>query len=145
MGPERNNTGHAVISMLYNVYNYPRLWQEDIEDATMLSNPTENVGFRTNKATKVSLIAIGKRAIRLGEVKLNSVPAILEFMSFITTKTGGFEAERGKHDDRVIAALIAWYILEKGNYITSTYYKDDVSKYRTNEQRTHKKLNRTGY
>ncbi len=122
---EMNGPGHSVNSMLCNKYDYPRLYQEEVEDSDMTSEITGSIGFRTNKSSKQELITLTKRAIRLGSVKINSVPCIMECRAFITNKTGTAEAEKGKHDDLVMALMIAIFCLEHMPELAQRYFPNE--------------------
>lgn len=127
---EQNGPGHSVNSMLYNHYNYSRLWQEEVDDSDGSISSSANLGFRTNKATREELLALSKRAIRLGLVKLNSVPCIMECCAFEISKTGKAEAAKNKHDDRVIAMMLAIYGINRMPELSTKFYPDESdSKY----------------
>ncbi len=132
MAIERNGPGRTVNSILYNKYEYPRIWQEEVEDEAMITNVTEKLGFNTNKASKFALIDLGKRAIRLGLRKINSVPCLNELLAYEYDATGKkANAPKGKKDDRVIAFLITNYIAEHYAQEQFKYYpeRSDSSAY----------------
>jgi hypothetical protein len=110
---ERNNHGYTVLSRLMNDYEYPRLYQEEKDMDSMISETTLNCGHRTNTKTRPLMVDLGKMFIRKGLVKINSVPCIDECLSFITTNTGKAMHDVGMHDDRVFAAMIAWFVWNK--------------------------------
>ena len=110
---ERNNHGYTTNSRLMNDYEYPRLYQEEKDMDTMMSTTTLNCGFRTNTKTRPLMVDLAKRFIRKGLVKINSIPCIDECLSFVTSNTGKAQHDVGMHDDRVFAAMIAWYVWDK--------------------------------
>ena len=81
-------------------------------------------------------------------VKLNSIPCILECQSFIRTQTGKAEADKGKHDDRVLALLIALHCLERMPELASVYFpQEDTSNYYkfVKKSETPKRRSKSGY
>lgn len=114
--PELNNPGHSVVSLLHNYYNYPKLYREEVEDNAMVTDFSETIGFRTNKSSKENLITLAKRSIRLGAVRVNSPECIEQLLAYERNMTGQATAPKGKHDDLVIAFMLANFILFSDNY-----------------------------
>jgi len=52
-------------------------------------------------------------AITEGAITIRSSPLIDECLSYVVTDTGATEAQPGRHDDRVIAAAIAWQVRKR--------------------------------
>lgn len=97
LGPERNNHGHAVILALQNM-NYPNLYLA--EDG--------NYGWLTTGKSKPIMIDQFEEALREGWIKVSDAGLLDECLTFQYNDRGGAEAQKGKHDDRVMAAAIAW-------------------------------------
>jgi len=55
-------------------------------------------------------------AISGGHLLMHSAGLVDECFSFVVTESGSQEAQRGKHDDRVVAAAIAWQMRKQFNY-----------------------------
>ena len=72
------------------------------------------LGWPTTAATKPILIDDFVAAISSGGFLLHSSGLIDECLTFVTTDSGSQEAQPGKHDDRVIAAAIAWQVRKRG-------------------------------
>jgi hypothetical protein len=129
INPERNNMGMTVISRLYNELEYPRIFQEPGINDAFIPETTERLGLRTTTKTRDLMIGLAKRWIREGKIKLNSIDAINEFISFIYTKSGKMEHDTGKHDDCVFAGLLAFYVLDTYPELKNTYFKSSDGKY----------------
>ena len=70
----------------------------------------ETQNWPTNAKTKPIMIDDLAEAIAEGHLLLHSRGLVDECLTFITTDSGSQEAQPGKHDDRVIAAAIAWQV-----------------------------------
>ncbi len=71
---------------------------------------TNKYGWNTNKSNRPKILARGAHAFMQGDLVVNSPFLVDEMGDFVRD---GFvakaQAKRGKHDDRVIALLIAYY------------------------------------
>ena len=111
---ERNQPGFGVNKDLYNDYKYSRLYMEEKELDSLVSQATENWGFHTNRKTRPLMIDNAIRLIRQGLVKINSIPCIEECLAFVKdVVTGKIEGEKGVLDDRVMAFMIWCYVWGK--------------------------------
>jgi hypothetical protein len=109
---ERNNHGHSTLNTLRHVRRYPRLYYHVRYDRTGTSAPT--LGWPTDQATKPILVDDLAAAIAGGHLLIHSPGLIDECLTFVTTDTGAQQAQEGKHDDRVMAAGIAWQARKRG-------------------------------
>jgi len=103
---ERNNHGHSTLNTLRNVLRYPRLYYHVRYDAMRQAAPI--LGWPTDQATKPILVDDLAGAILEGALIMRSPGLVDECRSFVIHDTGSQGAQTGKHDDRVIAAGIAW-------------------------------------
>jgi len=103
---ERNNHGHSTLNTLRNVCRYPRLYYHVRYDQLGKAMPV--LGWPTDQATKPILVDDLAAAIAGGHLLIHSAGLVDECFTFVTTDTGAQEAQEGKHDDRVLAAGIAW-------------------------------------
>jgi hypothetical protein len=108
LGVERNNHGHTVLDALENSLHYHPLYHHRSYDRD--GTRTKRLGYPTNAQTKPIMIDDLAEAISEGYLRIHSVGLIDECLAFVTTDTGSREAQPGKHDDRVIAAAIAWQV-----------------------------------
>ena len=109
---ERNNHGHSTLNTLRHALRYPRLYYHVRYDRTGNSAPM--LGWPTDQATKPILVDDLAAAIAGGHLIVHSSGLIDECFTFVTTDSGSQEAQEGKHDDRVIAAGIAWQARKRG-------------------------------
>ena len=103
---EANNMGVLTNYRLSREFNYAPLWQETTVDKTT-DRETERVGFLTTSKTKPMIINELRAEFRLEEIEVYDPQTLAELRSYIVTETGSMEAERGLHDDCVIALAIA--------------------------------------
>jgi len=103
---ERNNHGHSTLNTLRNVCRYPRLYYHVRYDQTRQG--TAILGWPTDQATKPILVDDLAAAILEEALIMRSPGLVDECRSFVTHDGGSQGAQPGKHDDRVIAAGIAW-------------------------------------
>jgi len=52
-------------------------------------------------------------AIAEGAITLRCSELIDECFSYVVTESGSTEAQPGKHDDRVVAAAVAWQVRQR--------------------------------
>ena len=109
---ERNNHGHSTLNTLRNACRYPRLYWHVRYDQSGKGKPV--LGWPTDQATKPILVDDLAAAIAGGHLLIHSPDLIDECLTFVTTDTGSQEAQEGKHDDRVMAAGIAWQARKRG-------------------------------
>lgn len=88
---------------------YPKLYQRQVEDSKT-HKFMQKGGFKTTQITRPIIIA-GLVGIMRDNIEVfNSIKYLRESLSFIKNEDGRPEAEQGKHDDRVMAMAIAYYI-----------------------------------
>jgi hypothetical protein len=115
VGVERNNHGHSTLNTLRHTCHYPWLYQHVRYDAhSRTAQPM--LGWPTDAQTKPILVDELAAAISNGHILLNSTALIDECFSFVTKDNGAQEAQEGAHDDRVMAAGIAWQVRKRGQY-----------------------------
>ena len=108
---ESNNHGHATLDALHNTLNYSPLYRYRRYDQSGLAG--EALGWPTNARTKPLMIDELAEAIAEGHLLIHSEGLVDECLTFITTDSGSREAQPGKHDDRVMAAAIAWQVRKR--------------------------------
>jgi hypothetical protein len=108
---ESNNHGHTVLDTLGNITDYPRLYSCSSYDQS--GQRSKKLGWHTNAKTKPVMIDNLAEAIAEGHLLIHSPGLVDECFTFVTTDSGAQEAQPGKHDDRVIAAAIAWQVRKR--------------------------------
>lgn len=103
---EVNNMGIVINSYLRK--NYPIVKQYHREKFDKIEKKKiESLGWRTTSITKSKLVGDLQIAIRNHEIEFNNAETVDECMTFIKNGKGGFEAQSGANDDRVITAGLA--------------------------------------
>jgi hypothetical protein len=105
---ERNNHGHSTLNTLLNQCRYPRLFWYHGYDARRGRGLT--LGWPTTSATKPILVDDLVEAVNTGALTVHSSELVSECFTFVRDERGNAGALEGKHDDRVIAAGIAWQV-----------------------------------
>jgi hypothetical protein len=108
---ERNNHGHSTLNTLLHTCEYPNLYRH--RDYTELHWHTGAAGWPTDAKTKPLMIDGLAAAIVEGTITIRSSALIDECLTYVVTDSGSTEAQPGKHDDRVIAAAIAWQVRKR--------------------------------
>jgi len=108
---ERNNHGHSTLNTLRNICHCPRLYWHVRYDVAGKAAPL--LGWPTDQSTKPILVDDVAAAIAEASIILHSADLVDECMSFVTTDTGAQQAQEGAHDDRVMAAGIAWQVRKR--------------------------------
>jgi len=103
---ERNNHGHSTLNTLRNVCRYPALYYHVRYDQGRHGHPV--LGWPTDQATKPILVDDLAAAITQEAIGIESSALVDECLTFVMTESGSQEAAEGAHDDRVMAAGIAW-------------------------------------
>ena len=126
--PESNAHGILTCARLGKDFAYPRLWMVTEVNKTTDREST-SIGFRTDAKTKPMIIDQLRASLREGEIELNCKTTLKEMMSFIVTDSGALEAEKGCHDDTVMALAIANYAHE-GRFepvkVTDDFYVEAI-------------------
>jgi len=105
---ERNNHGHSTLNTLQHTCRYPNLYRYVRWDRGTRSTGVPVLGWPTDQSTKPILVDDLAAAIAGDHIGIRSAGLVDECFTFVTTDSGAQEAQEGKHDDRVIAAGIAW-------------------------------------
>jgi len=108
---ESNNHGHSALNTLHHTCQYPNLYrQADYNNPYDRSGP---LGWLTNAKTKPLMIDGLASAIAEGAITIRCSALIDESLAYVVTDSGSTEAQPGKHDDRVVAAAIAWQVRKR--------------------------------
>ncbi len=67
---------------------------------------TRRLGFQTNVSTKPLIIDKLRAEVRKNQVAIYDPATLDEMRTFIVTQSGRMEADKGKHDDTVMALAI---------------------------------------
>lgn len=76
----------------------------------LTNRPTRKIGFHTNRATKLMIIAGLQSDIREGAFRDNFRDAVDEFATYEEPRQGVFAAKVGCHDDMLMARAIALHV-----------------------------------
>lgn len=88
----------------YDIFRMPNYGREEAPESTRL-------GWDTNLATRPKGLQELQDAIRNGLILIYDKPTLKEMLSFIVVRTSSSlkaQAERGSHDDLVMALMIVW-------------------------------------
>lgn len=105
---EQSPIGMATINTIYHDLGYPNLYYRETTPEKRFNSFLDSIGFNVGPTTKPDLVAYGARIIREGKCNLKHMPTIEELKAFIKTEQNKFEAPSGKHDDLVMALLMAF-------------------------------------
>ena len=108
---ERNNHGILTNRVIHKDEAYPWVYQETVYDK-VTDTETLHVGFFTSERSKPLVIDKLRANVRQHEIEIYDETTLHEMRSFIVTETGRMEAEKGTHDDCVIALALADHINE---------------------------------
>lgn len=120
--PEENNHGHTVIQRL-KALHYPNIYKRKVMDE-ITNKPTKKVGFLTTNDSKLRITENFKKACQDGQVVVYDNGLIDEMSTFTQYAGKGFrsikrEATPGAHDDRVMAACLAFEMsVSRGPLVT---------------------------
>lgn len=110
--PEANGQGAALIESLKKVY--PKIYERESFNRRE-NKKTTKLGFHTNHSTKSLLIEHFKELLNRNFVRISERETINEMRNFIwqnSAQKQGAGAAKGKHDDRVMATMLALYGVE---------------------------------
>lgn len=102
---ETNYPGNATHAKLVEL-KYPKIWMDENGDPW----------YTDNKSRPLAITAL-REAMRESTMKINSPDTISEARTFVRRKSGKLEAEQGSHDDCIMDAAIAAYILKNTAYV----------------------------
>jgi hypothetical protein len=111
--PEENNQGLAVINRLKE--NYWNIYKRTTYDKTT-DTEKEQLGWWTSEKTKALAINNLARLIRTKQLGTKSKKFIQECMTYIIEDNGATNAQKGSHDDIVMASAIILYVMPQ--YVT---------------------------
>ena len=118
IGVEMNAAGAATLQTLEKETMYPNLWG----DGWPILSRIREYGWRTNLKTRKPMISRLKQAFREGSFQPRSLETLDEMLTMKVNEKGKEEAERGKHDDLVIAAAITLEMREQAaNLVPFTF------------------------
>jgi hypothetical protein len=113
VAPESNNHGHATITKLKDIYY--NIFKEVKKDK-QIDVKTENLGWRTDRATKPKMIFDLNTAVNEQLINIPDPDTIREMQGYPRDDLDNYQKDDGeKHFDRVIAVAIAW---QMKNYAT---------------------------
>lgn len=123
------NMGQATIHVLH-ILNYPNLYRMPVFDSASFKE-SEKIGWLTTEATRRKMLDDFALALRQKSVKIYDKEILDQMMAFIV-REGKPQAERGKHDDLVMAAAGAWqlYMTVPLNFDDSYYDPVETEKER---------------
>jgi len=108
---ESNKDGILVNRVLQKDERYPWVFQETIYDK-VTDTETLKYGFLTTEKSKPLVIDKLRANVRTKDIQIYDEQTLLEMRSFIVTESGRMEAEKGQHDDHVMALALADHINE---------------------------------
>jgi hypothetical protein len=106
LGVEVENMGRATILRLAKDLFYPNLFYRMTQDDITTKRLTK-FGWYTTQITKPIMISAGQAAIREDDIQLLDIQTIEEMQGYKRHDDGSYGAPQGKHDDCVMATLIA--------------------------------------
>lgn len=107
LAPERNNHGLIVVTHLFSA-KYGNLYHETVPEPP--GPPRKRYGWLTSRATRPLIIDSLIQEVREGCHGFRSRELFSEMLSFKIQDNGDFCADRGRHDDLVIAAAITKHL-----------------------------------
>lgn len=110
---ERKSIGSSIIERLRNNYNYMNIYKQKLLDN---AGGQRKLGFLTTPKTKNILITDFREWFDAGELQLNSKQLIEEMTTYVLEQGGTMNAQRGKHDDRLMAFSLALHGLKNGTW-----------------------------
>lgn len=110
---ERKSIGTSLIERLRQNYNYMNLYKQKLLN---YEGGGRKIGFLTTPKTKNILITDYREWFDAGELQLNSKQLIEEMTTYIMEDGGSMNAQRGKHDDRLMAFALALHGLKNGTW-----------------------------
>jgi len=125
---ERNNCGAQVVDRLMNDMGYPKLVSYGNKQAHR-KNRMYGMIAHTNTKHK-GIINMRYWMNDLQSIVMRDKDTLEEFKNFVRYPNGSWKAQRGKHDDMVMAMMYAYYVLD--NDIAEQFFeiieKDDTGR-----------------
>ncbi len=107
---EINNHGHSVMNTVVNTLRYKSLFyrKKPLDKDKYSQQKTEHrPGWHTNASTRPLLLDDLNEALEQGYMQVNDALFLAECKTFVDNG-GRYEADKGQHDDSIIAWGIAW-------------------------------------
>ena len=123
IGVERNSIGIAPIIKLRDL-NYPHIYQRE-KVGEITDRVTAELGWVTTSQSKEQIISEATELFRDNRILLYDEDTIGEMRSFVRNVDGKAGAQRGRHDDRVMAMLIGLKMLSKAK---NSSYGNDIER-----------------
>ena len=101
---ERNNHGHAVIAQMLTVHGYANLFP---------ATESEKAGWLTTRVNRPQMLELLAALLARSPELFQSGRLLEECRTFVRHENGRAEAERGAHDDAVMAMAIAASVREQ--------------------------------
>lgn len=101
------------IEVNYSVYPTRRLMELNVRQYARENPDTtskvilDQLGFKTTKITKPNMISSFKDTVRESMSIIKDLVTLNEMLTFVRKENGSQEAEEGKHDDMIMATMIA--------------------------------------
>ena len=112
IAPERNGLGMGVLTALKTL-EYPHIYTQKRYDK-ISDTETESVGFLTTTVTRPLILSDLQSLLHSKEIKLYDSLFVDEMSHFVRNeRTGKPEAEKGSHDDCVMALAIACRMIQE--------------------------------
>ena len=104
--PERNNQG-LVVCLELRARRYRRVYTKTIKGLRTGDKRRDEIGWRTDKASKPVMIADLASDVRDHTLGIPSQETIDEMYKYVRNERGQTQAQEGAHDDRVISLALA--------------------------------------
>lgn len=111
LAPEVNDAGIVVVEALQKDYRYGRMYRRKRYGA-MRDDMEDKPGWKTDAQSKPVMEATFGQALRDEIHGLRDLRTAKQLSTYIINEKGKHEAQSGEHDDRLIAAMIAWQVME---------------------------------
>jgi len=116
---ERNNQGTAVLERLYHTENYSNIVSYGSGKA---ARSNKQIGMVSHTNTKYAAVTNMRYWFNdLESVVLHSLETLKEFKHFVRKPNKAWAAERGFHDDRIMA--LAWALMILHEEIVTKYFE----------------------
>lgn len=127
---EINNHGLTTVQRLRDL-NYSNLYRREKGIEERYEEYTSKLGWKTDRKTKPLMIDALSEAITQGKIKDFDITFVRECMSYVIDERGRTNAQKGEHDDTVIATAIALQVFDWNDAVIERKYVKSVipSKY----------------
>lgn len=118
---ERNNGGVAELERLATLNRdgkYRIYVEKHGQGTTEAVEETTKLGWSTTSASRPTMLQMLKEAIDGSAIRIYDKPTVNEMFAFIVSKTSfswKAQAEKGSHDDLIMALAIAWQLYQTEN------------------------------